>query len=66
MSAAELVVSLLKLIGAIAPGILAAATSSATDAEAISAIVERVGALPVRGGSEGADAEDLERRKRGE
>ena len=66
MSAAELVVSLLTLIAAVAPGVLAAATGLGSDKLAIADMVRRVEALAVRGGSEGADAEDLERRKRGE
>ncbi len=39
---------------------------SATDEEAIADMVARVERLPARGGPGGTDAEDIERRQRGE
>lgn len=65
MSTADIVAQLLRLIAAIAPGVLAAAMSNTTDKEAIARMVERVERLPARGGASGADAVDLAGRKRG-
>jgi hypothetical protein len=63
VSIAAIVESLLRLIAGVAPGIIAAATDHSTDEEAIESMVERVEDLPVRGGDDGAWAEDLRRRK---
>ncbi len=62
----DIVTRLLRVIAEIVPGIFAAGTGHETDEEAIAAMVERIKELPERGGPGGTDAEDLERRKRGE
>ena len=64
MSVVAIVTSLLEMVASIAPGVLAAITGQQTDGEAIDAARERVEALPVRGGDDGAWARDLERRER--
>jgi len=64
MTAVTIVTSLLEVVASVAPGVLAAITGQQTDQEAIDAARERVEALPVRGGDDGAWARDLARRER--
>jgi len=59
----KVVSALLGAVAAVAPGVLAAITSTASDEEAIDAAIERVRQLPER---RQAWAEDLARRERGE
>ena len=68
MSVVTIVTSLLEVVAAVAPGVLAAITGTGqgTDKEAIEAARERVEALPVRSGDDGAWAADLARRERGD
>ena len=66
MSVVTIVTSLLEVVAAVAPGVLAAITGQGTDKEAIEAARERVEALPVRSGDDGAWAADLARRERGD
>ena len=66
MSVVTIVTSLLEVVAAVAPGVLAAITGQHTDSEAIEAARERVEALPVRSGDDGAWAADLARRERGD
>jgi len=62
MTAAEIVVSALRIASAAAPGILAALTGAPTDAEALEVAREAVGNLPRRTGRGGAWDEGLEAR----
>ena len=55
----------LGIVARVAPGVLAAITGSRTDEEAIDAALDVVQRLPIRHGSEGADARDLAERERG-
>jgi hypothetical protein len=66
VSTVDLVTSLLRLVAAVAPGVLAAITGQGSDEDAIEAARERVEALPVRSGDDGAWADDLRRRERGD
>ena len=63
MSAAEIVVGLLKLVATIAPGVLAAITSRQTDEEAIQAARAAAQAVPLR--LDALDADLAERKRRG-
>jgi len=64
MTTVDIVSSLLRLVAAVAPGVLAAITGEADDEDAIEAAKERVEALPVRSGPDGEWADDLRRRER--